>query len=296
MTEQTQDQNSQTETPESELQNIVEAALYAADEPLSVRKLQALFLDGAQPEKDDIVGALDALKEQYQTRGLELVKAGGGWRFQTREKYATWMRRIQTSKTPRFSRAQLETMAIIAYRQPVTRGDIEEVRGVAVSSDIIRLLEERGWIREIGHRDVPGRPALFGTTQEFLAYFNLQSLRELPELIEKRKFEEIAQEMHMQLPEDDEESDSSAEGDEEQTSAEVIPLHGDKEQEASEEDSDKANHKRLSADEEDDFSAIDALLEKTKREELKATQTELEVSDEELSDESESSDGDSEPS
>lgn len=206
MTENQKVDQQHTDTPQSELQNIIEAALYAADEPMSVRKLQALFIDGAQPSIDDITHALDALIEQYQTRGLELIKVGGGWRFQTREKYATWMRRIQSSKAPRFSRAQLETLAIIAYRQPVTRGDIEGVRGVAVSSDIIRLLEERGWIREIGHRDVPGRPALFGTTHEFLAYFNLQSLRQLPELIEKRRFEDIAQEMHMNLSEEESKS------------------------------------------------------------------------------------------
>ena len=212
----------------SELKNIIEAAIFAAHEPIGVRKIQAIFMDGAQPTKDEINAIVDELESDYEHSGLELARIGAGWRFQTKEKYSSWMRRLSADKAPRYSRAQLETLAIIAYRQPVTRGDIEEVRGVSVSSDIIRILEERGWIREIGHRDVPGRPALFGTTQEFLSYFNLRSLKELPELIEKRKFEEIAQEMHMQLPleEPKEEVSQDQEG---SGSAEIIPLHQDDE-------------------------------------------------------------------
>lgn len=222
----------------SELKNIIEAAIFAAHEPIGVRKIQAVFMDGAQPTKDEINAIVDELENDYEHSGLELARIGAGWRFQTREKYSSWMRRLTADKAPRYSRAQLETLAIIAYRQPVTRGDIEEVRGVSVSSDIIRILEERGWIREIGHRDVPGRPALFGTTQEFLSYFNLRSLKELPELIEKRKFEEIAQEMHMQLPLAEVESDTHAEKVEsenpESSSAEIIPLHQTDKQDGSE--------------------------------------------------------------
>lgn len=184
----------------SELQNIIEAALFASAEPLSIRKIQALFAEDANPSKEQIHEVIENLTQAYESKGMDLVKIGSGWRFQTSEKYAPWMRKISAEKPPRYSRAQLETMAIIAYRQPVTRGDIEEVRGVAVSSDIIRVLEDRGWIREIGHRDVPGRPALFGTTQEFLSYFNLRSLSELPELINQRQFQEIAKEMNMNLP------------------------------------------------------------------------------------------------
>lgn len=217
-------ENKELETgSESELQNIIEAAIFAASEPVGVRKIQALFIDDARPEKDEIEAVIVELMEQYANKGMELVRIGSGWRFQTREKYAPWIRKLNADKPPRYSRAQLETLAIIAYRQPVTRGDIEEVRGVAVSSDIVRVLEERGWIREIGHRDVPGRPALFGTTQEFLAYFNLRSLRELPELIEERQFEEIAREMHMNLPAEEGEQSAENEGDTE--SAEIIPLH-----------------------------------------------------------------------
>lgn len=190
--------NSSAET--SELKNIIEAALFAAAQPIGIRKIQSLFAEDAKPSKQQIDEIVAILIEEYQNKGLELVRIGSGWRFQTVEKYAPWMRKLSAEKMPRYSRAQLETLAIIAYRQPVTRGDIEQVRGVAVSSDIIRVLEDRGWIREIGHRDVPGRPALFGTTQEFLSYFNLRNLSDLPELIHERQFEEIAKEMNMNLP------------------------------------------------------------------------------------------------
>ena len=225
-TSETVEQNSH-----SELKNIIEAAIFAAHEPISLRKLQGLFIDGAQPNKEEVEIIIADLEQDYQNKGLELVRIGSGWRFQSREKYSSWLRKLTADKAPRYSRAQLETLSIIAYRQPVTRGDIEEVRGVSVSSDIIRILEERGWIREIGHRDVPGRPALFGTTQEFLSYFNLRSLKELPELIEQRKFEDIAKEMHMNLPleqpmETSEEGAQEAEGDDKKT-ADIIPLHQD---------------------------------------------------------------------
>ncbi|MGH1540477.1 MAG: SMC-Scp complex subunit ScpB [Arenicella sp.] len=211
---------------DSELQNIIEAAFFAADSPIGIRNIQRLFIEEAQPNKDEIEAVVTQLQQDYLNKGLELVRVGNGWRFQTREKYAPWIRKLNAEKAPRYSRAQLETLAIIAYRQPVTRGDIEDVRGVAVSSDIIRILEERGWIREIGHRDVPGRPALFGTTQEFLSYFNLSSLRELPEMIEERKFEEIAKEMHMTLPlELSDAQDSETSGDDAKVhTAQIIPI------------------------------------------------------------------------
>ena len=208
------------------LQNIIEAAIFSADEPLSMRQLINLFPDDAQPSKNTIQEALDSLQEAYQTRGVELCKIGKGWRFQSREKYASWLRKLSKEKAPRFSRALLETLAIIAYRQPVTRGDIEEIRGVSVSSDTIRTLLEREWVKEVGHRDVPGRPALFGTTQEFLEYFNLQSLRDLPELMQQRDISEIASEMNVQMPVED-----NSEEQEQQNTAEVIPLHPEQEAE-----------------------------------------------------------------
>jgi|TARA_Y100000294_G_scaffold140624_1_gene134421 segregation and condensation protein B len=187
-------------TESEELKNIVEAVFLVADAPVSLQKLKALFPEDAVPQHDHLMEVIGRLEEEWQERGMELKKIGSGYRFQSRERYAPWLRRLNEGRPPRFSRAQLETLSIIAYRQPVTRGDIEEIRGVSVSPDIIRALLERGWIREVGHRDVPGKPALIATTQEFLAYFNLTSLRELPDLSAKREISEIAEELNLTLP------------------------------------------------------------------------------------------------
>lgn len=187
-------------TESEELKNIVEAVILVADAPVSLQKLKSLFPEDAAPQHDHLMEVIGRLEEEWQERGMELKKIGSGYRFQSRERYTPWLRRLNEGRPPRFSRAQLETLSIIAYRQPVTRGDIEEIRGVSVSPDIIRALLERGWIREVGHRDVPGKPALIATTQEFLAYFNLTSLRELPELSAKREISEIAEELNLTLP------------------------------------------------------------------------------------------------
>lgn len=166
------------------LSHIVEAALFAADAPLTVEQLQELFDDAAAPSKDAINTALRNLTADYQGRGIELVSLATGYRFQTRPSVAQWVQKLWEEKPPRLSRAVLETLALMAYRQPITRGEIEEIRGVAVSSHIVRTLVERDWIRVVGHKEVPGRPALYATTHEFLAYFNLASLDELPTLAE----------------------------------------------------------------------------------------------------------------
>ena len=235
---------------DSELQNIVEAALYAARQPLGIRKLISMFPDDAQPSKVDIQNVLLSLEAQCENRGVELRRIGKGWRFQSKEKYATWLRKLGAQKPPRYSRALLETLAIIAYRQPVTRGDIEEVRGVGVSSETIRTLEEREWVQQIGHRDVPGRPALFGTTQEFLEYFNMTSLRELPELMDKRELGEIAKDMNLTLPMDGVQSEQEAEEAEARTSgeknakessAEIIELHPEESEQSSQADSENVD-------------------------------------------------------
>ena len=211
---------------DSELQNIVEAALFASKEPLGIRKLMALFPDDAQPSKIDLQNVVLSLEQQCQHRGIELRRIGKGWRFQSKEKYSPWLRKISANKPPRYSRALLETLSIIAYRQPVTRGDIEEIRGVGVSADTIRLLEEREWIAQIGHRDVPGRPTLFGTTQGFLEYFNMTSLRELPELMDRRDLGEIAKDMNLTLPMDGVLDENDADQSEhEEGSAKIIELH-----------------------------------------------------------------------
>lgn len=167
-----------------DLKPIVEAALFAAQRPLAVAELEALFGEDERPDAEEIRQALETLAEEYSERPLELRKVASGYRFQVRAAYAPWISRLFEERPGRYSRALLETLAIIAYRQPVTRGQIEEIRGVAVSSGIIRTLTEREWVTVVGHRDVPGRPALFATTPQFLDYFNLESLADLPALPE----------------------------------------------------------------------------------------------------------------
>jgi segregation and condensation protein B len=170
-----------SEHPE-DLKVVLEAALLAAIEPLSPADLKRMF---EQDLSNDVLRrALDELREQWHGRGVELVQVADGWRFQTRAEMQPWLSRLKNEKPPRYSRAVLETLAIIAYRQPVTRGDIEDIRGVSVNPNIIKTLEERGWIEVIGHRDVPGRPALFGTTGHFLSDLGLRTLAELPPLEE----------------------------------------------------------------------------------------------------------------
>lgn len=183
-----------------ELRNIVEAALLAAEEPLSVSALASLFPEDAKPSADQLKEVFEQLDRDYEGRGVELRRVGKGYRFQSREKYSPWLRKLSESRPPRYSRAFLETLAIIAYRQPVTRGDIEDIRGVTMSSDIMRQLFDRDWVKEVGHRDVPGRPALLGTTQQFLEYFNLAALSDLPPLLERREASDIARELNLRLP------------------------------------------------------------------------------------------------
>lgn len=168
---------------EPAMENILEAALLAAGEPLSVDQLQVVFGDDPPPRRA-VEQALERLSAQLAGRGVELQRVAGGYRLQVPGQYAEWVSRLWDEKPARYSRAVLETLAIIAYRQPITRAEIEEIRGVTLSSNIIRTLQERGWVRVAGHRDAPGRPAVFATTRDFLDYFNLGSLSELPSLIE----------------------------------------------------------------------------------------------------------------
>jgi segregation and condensation protein B len=183
-----------------ELKNIVEAALLVSGQPVTIDKLLTLFPDGdSKPARDDIRAAIDALAAEYESRGMELRQIDKGWRVQTRAKYGTWIQRLTEERPPRYSRALLETLAIIAYRQPVSRADIEEIRGVGVSSEIIKTLLGREWIREVGRREVPGRPSLYGTTREFLEHFSLKSLEELPPLAALRDIEQIGAELDQRL-------------------------------------------------------------------------------------------------
>ncbi len=183
--------------------NIIEGALLAYGQPLSSEKLRSLFIqeqakDEDIPSLDDIDQLLHALGEDCSGRGYELKKVSSGWRFQVRADTAPWVNKLWEEKPPRYSRALLETLAIIAYRQPITRGDIEEIRGVAVSSHIIKTLSEREWIKVVGQRDVPGRPSLYATTRQFLDYFNLDSLERLPTLRELTDIENLTPELAFQ--------------------------------------------------------------------------------------------------
>lgn len=167
------------------LKRILEALFAASDRPLSVNQLFELFNgDIEQPGKDEIRQAIHELVEHYQGRGIELKRVASGFRFQVRADFETWVARLWEQKPPRYSRALMETLALIAYRQPITRGEIEDIRGVSVHTDIIKTLRERDWVKPLGHKEVPGRPILYGTTREFLDYFNLESLNELPTLAE----------------------------------------------------------------------------------------------------------------
>lgn len=179
------------------LRKIVEAAILAAGEPVSMARLESLFDEGERPEREEFQAALEDIEADCCDRGYELRQTASGYRFQVRHSLARWISRLWEEKPKKYTRALLETLALIAYRQPVTRGDIEQIRGVAVSSDIIRTLVEREWVRIVGHRDVPGRPALYATTRQFLDYFNLRSLDELPSLADIRDLDEINAELDL---------------------------------------------------------------------------------------------------
>ena len=186
------------DTARTSLKSILEGVLMASDEPLTLDNLAAVFTDDERPSTTDIHGALQDLQADYAERGIELKEVASGWRIQVREDVNVWITRLWEERPQRYSRALLETLALIAYRQPITRGDIEEVRGVSVRTSIIRTLQEREWIRVVGHRDVPGKPALFGTTRVFLDYFNLASLDDLPSLAEIRDMAELEPELDLE--------------------------------------------------------------------------------------------------
>lgn len=164
----------------SQLKQLVEAAIFVADEPLTIEKLQDTVLEGLDVSKKKLQQTLEEIKLDYQPRGIQLVEVASGFRFQSMDSLSPWLSKLWEEHAPRYSRAMLETLALIAYRQPITRGEIEDVRGVSVSSHIIKTLSERNWIKVIGHKEVPGRPALYATTKGFLDYFSLKSLAELP--------------------------------------------------------------------------------------------------------------------
>jgi len=193
-----------------QIKNIIEAALLAAGRPLRRDEMQMLFGMAEAPDNASLDAALQILQDEYAARGIELKEVASGWRVQVKQDYAPWIGLLWEERPARYSRALLETLALIAYRQPITRGEIEDIRGVAVSTHIIKTLQEREWVRVVGHRDVPGRPAMYATTRQFLDYFHLKTLDELPSLAELRDIDTITAGLELNLRMVDDENSALA--------------------------------------------------------------------------------------
>lgn len=189
---------------QNEIKYFTEAALLAAGRPLNVDQLHGLFEEGAAPDKSEIRQAIKDLLDDYENRGLTISEVASGFRIQVKAAMADRLQKLWEERPPRYSRALFETLALVAYRQPITRGEIEEIRGVSVSTNIIRSLLEREWVRVVGHRDVPGRPAMFGTTRQFLDYFGLKKLDDLPPLADLSDWESLRVQLNLPAVEEDE--------------------------------------------------------------------------------------------
>jgi segregation and condensation protein B len=212
----------------NKIKNIVEAALMAVDKPLSVAQLYKLFSkDEEGVERTDITRALVDLQEEYASRGVSIVEVASGFRVQIDQEVSPWISRLFEERPPRYTRALLETLALIAYRQPITRTEIEEVRGVSVSTNIIKTLLEREWVRVVGHKEVPGRPAMYATTSEFLDYFNLRRIDELPPLSELADLDTISSQLEIPLAGDGESGEESNGGDDEDVEGEMLKVSDD---------------------------------------------------------------------
>ncbi len=191
------------------LQKILEAILISAEKPLSVEKLLVFFEPEDLVNRNDVKAGLSHLQKSFDKHGFELVETASGFRFQTKEDYKKWVTQHWDEKPAKYSRALLETLALIIYRQPITRAEIEDVRGVAVSSHIVKTLQERDWIRIVGHKEVPGRPALLGTTRQFLDYFKLKSLDEMPSLNEIQDIDKLYPELELKIKEEGSDADAT---------------------------------------------------------------------------------------
>jgi len=189
---------------ETEIKYFIETALLAAGRPLHIDQLQKLFDGRMTPDKAEIRAAIAELNDEYEVRGITIGEVASGFRIQVKASMASQLQKLWEDRPPRYSRALFETLALIAYRQPITRGDIEEVRGVSVSSNIVRSLLEREWVHVVGHRDVPGRPAMFGTTKSFLDYFGLKKLDDLPPLADLSDWESLRVQLNLPVVEEDE--------------------------------------------------------------------------------------------
>jgi len=257
---------------QQQLKNIIEAVLMSAEKPLKVNDIEALFAgDNDMPTRDDIRKTLKELGEDYENRGFELKEVSSGFRIQVRQDHSDWIGRLWEEKPARYTRALLETIALIAYRQPITRGEIEEVRGVSVSSNIIKTLMEREWIKVLGHKDVPGKPALYGTTKEFLDYFNLKSLEDLPSLAEIKDLDQIHQELDLDIDNTDTtgensdvestdvDTDSDADADDEVVDTATVPATADNDASFEEESDAELSDAQTGSEEEDEDSDLNTV-------------------------------------
>ena len=269
---------------DNKVKMIIEGLLLAAGRPLPLESIAAVFNEEERPENDELLGVLARIDEECGDRGFELTKVASGYRFQVKQELAEWVGKLWEERPPRYTRALLETLALVAYRQPITRGDIEEIRGVAVSSNIIRTLLDREWIRVVGQRDVPGRPSMFATTKQFLDYFNLESLQQLPALSEIRDIDggakdlgfeaELAAARVLEMPENAEDDASIELSDDEKAELlaeeeaialsqkpldEILHPNGRPELQ-DEEDDEEADEENDHAKESDDFAELDEAL------------------------------------
>ena len=262
----------------SKLKNILEAVLLAAERTLTVVQLEALFeLDEERPTRDEIRKALHEMAADYENRGYQLKLVASGFRLQVRQEFSTWVGRLWEEKPARYTRALLETMALIAYRQPITRGEIEEVRGVSVSSNIIKTLLERDWIKVLGHKDVPGKPALYGTTKEFLDHFNLKSLDQLPTLAEIKDLDSI----HPELALDEDASEGT--GDDQDAAQTDVAATNDSEINDSEMNDSDGHEGTESEGTESSFSDTEEEVENGETVEQDSSLNETEASDDTIS-------------
>lgn len=210
-----------------EIKRIVEAIIFAANRPMTVKQIQQVFPEIEQPEIFEVQAAIESITEDYRDRPIELKHVASGYRFQVRQELSRWVSRLFEEKPPRYSRALLETLAIIAYRQPVTRGDIEDIRGVSVSSSIIQTLLEREWIKVVAQKEAPGRPNLYGTTKQFLDYFNVTTLNDLPSLQEIQDLDMALDDTQHTMQAESEEQETDEQGEFPQTFTRVSEERGE---------------------------------------------------------------------
>lgn len=210
-----------------EIKRIVEAIIFAANRPMTVKQIQQVFPEIEQPEIFEVQAAIESITEDYRDRPIELKHVASGYRFQVRQELSRWVSRLFEEKPPRYSRALLETLAIIAYRQPVTRGDIEDIRGVSVSSSIIQTLLEREWIKVVAQKEAPGRPNLYGTTKQFLDYFNVTTLNDLPSLQEIQDLDMALDNTQHTIQAESEEQETDEQGEFPQTFTRVSEERGE---------------------------------------------------------------------